>query len=435
MKLIIAVVLLVFVSISQNAFAAYCAVPQANFCPANRFDNGDFEIVSDNPDKRGDQDIDLATGWSKITSDPSGDLADLYCPTSTDTSLPNPQSGVYASMWVSGTNKFKEGMFNKLKTPIPNGNTEYSFKFKTAKLLNNAPTVIGVYGVKYDTTTPLPTSMSGTVLDMFGAGNMVLLGEINVPASATQTWASQTITFNSNTFGTMSEINHILVSRRDTKTGNGAYMAFDDFCMRTTQEEANNGNPRVVIDIGPPIDIGAIDMDPDPNTSTCCPPLTGPAQIASLFNQTASTMGGSYKLELDGASAQYATFVQGYQAYFNLLKLNCTSVKSLDVTFTLHNASALGGTLGATLGTFKISFPSGTITPSLPQFSVALQLNQAYGVKATTQGVDAKGHAVNCGFDANQCSSSDRFTFERNVGGRVKSGSSKNSKDGLTIGK
>ena len=153
--------------------------------------------------------------------------------------------------------------------------------------------------------------------------------------------------------------------------------------------------------------------------------------MSSLFKMTTHTVPNTATVELDNTSAAYADFVAGYQAYLTLLKFTCKTIDHLETTFTLHTASAIGGTLSAApIGSFKVSFPLGTISPPLPQFTQALQPNQPYGIQATTVGVDAKGKPVICGFDQS-CNDGDRFTFSNNVGSRQKNP----GKSGAKVGK
>jgi hypothetical protein len=237
--------LLLFAFCKVNAQQNFCGKPDPNFCPGNIFTNGNFETVTANPDATGDQDINVATGWSPIWQ--GGSLADLYCAGSSGvTQRPTPSSGVYASLWICNRNLpdaiYREGMFNKLQTTIAGNSGSYSFNFNTAKLSDgqSAAVEIGIYGVSF-TSSLLPSAPTGmsvpTNLNLFGAGNAVLLGTVTVPANTTNTWANQTISFNSGMAGfPAAGINHILITKSDNVLPGLAqmYMAFDNFCLRVS---------------------------------------------------------------------------------------------------------------------------------------------------------------------------------------------------------
>lgn len=231
----------------------FCGKPDPNFCPGNVFTNGNFETLNGSPDARPDEDINVAKGWSPIWQ--SGSLADLYC----QSTLPNPSfllpvpgSGVYASMWISNRNTnsalYREGMFNKLQSTITSNSGSYTFNFNTARLSTGQVTSveIGIYGVSFTgTTLPAPptTEISPTNLNLFGAGNVVLLGVITVPAGANNTWANQTISFNTSMAGfPAAGINHILITKSDNVLPGLAqmYIAFDNFCLRVATEITGN---------------------------------------------------------------------------------------------------------------------------------------------------------------------------------------------------
>lgn len=164
---------------------------------------------------------------------------------------------------------------------------------------------------------------------------------------------------------------------------------------------------------------GTPDCPPTPSGgSTCCPPM-GHSLVKDLFGITGHPTGNGGQALYKTSGPEHTSFVQGYQAYLALLKFTCPKVDRLNVQFTLHTASGIGGTLSATpLSTFTVSFPSGTVTPSMPQFAHILQTNQVYGIQATTVGVDARGNPVDCGFEK-QCNAGDRFTFAWSVGSRL----------------
>ena len=157
---------------------------------------------------------------------------------------------------------------------------------------------------------------------------------------------------------------------------------------------------------------------PSSGGGTCCPPMNN-SLVKDLFSISSHPNGNGGQALFSTSGPAYASLVQGYQAYLTLLKFMCPKVERLNVQFSLHTASGIGGTLSATpISTFTVSFPSASVTPALPQFSHVLATNQVYGIQAVTVGVDARGNPVDCGFDK-QCNSGDRYTFGYNVGSRI----------------
>ena len=65
-KIILATLILLNLFSQLGAQTQGCGNPNPNFCPGNFFQNGNFETVTGDPELWFDQDIDLATGWSKI---------------------------------------------------------------------------------------------------------------------------------------------------------------------------------------------------------------------------------------------------------------------------------------------------------------------------------------------------------------------------------
>src|SRR5690606_38267844 len=136
-----------------------CGRPNPEFCPGNYFQNGNFETVTGDPEISIDQDIDLATGWSRIW--PNNSLADLYCSNSVLISshpvLINPTNpdGVYSGMWIQNSNQtaptYREGMYNNLSIPVPANSGIYSFNFDAADLTRSASgdidVEVGIFGV------------------------------------------------------------------------------------------------------------------------------------------------------------------------------------------------------------------------------------------------------------------------------------------------
>jgi len=203
-KLIIGLI----IAIPYISLAQWCEVPQQGFCPGNHFTNGDFEIITGDPAPATSDDIDLATGWGPVWQG-SGSLADLFCEgTGPIGTPPTPLTGNYGGMWITNSNDisnvYREGMFNSLASPIANSSGSYSFSFDVANLTTTTtnPVEIGIYGVFYDPgTTPLPLNPisihNPTNPNLFGPANTVLLGTVPVTGSWSNTWSSQTVSFNS----------------------------------------------------------------------------------------------------------------------------------------------------------------------------------------------------------------------------------------------
>ena len=161
--------------------------------------------------------------------------------------------------------------------------------------------------------------------------------------------------------------------------------------------------------------------------STCCPPLTGAANMYNMFTQTAHPAGQGYTMVANGGP-QYTNLANGYNAYLALLKFMCPNVVALKVTWSLHNSTAVGaagvlspafpGGLGFATSTFTGSGVPGVVQGSPALSSFIAQPGAAYGIAAHTVGVDAAGNPVKCGFDAQNCDQGDRFTFQWSIGGR-----------------
>jgi hypothetical protein len=368
------------------------AVAQTNqvFCPGNRFTNGNFAqvIPGGNPDARSDQDIDLAVGWEPLWQNTGGSsLADLYSQSQSPSpswSPPQPANGGnYASMWISNRTTpdptYREGMFNKLVTPIQANTGTYQFTFKTAALsnpLNAAPTEIGIYGVRRSASAalpPAPTTMTDpSNLALFGASNTVLLGTISVPPAATNQWQNQTMTFDTAAFGGLPEVTHVMVTKMDraTPTYQLRYMAFDDFCMQSQN---------------PPPPSGPI--------STCCPPMDNKL-FGQFFKRIEGNITSPYELKFDpvglGFSSQYTGLLNAYQAYYNVLNYQ-TGGAVTDLTIGVYLIDGGNGNLpvastGTPLNQAFINFSNGPIAqpPANSFFNTALQPNQWYGIKEYT---------------------------------------------------
>lgn len=243
------------------------------FCPGNRFTNGDFSAVTGDPDAQPDQDIDLATGWGAVwSSNNNPSLADLWSQTVAFSGgiIPSPPNGNYSGMWITNgpatsQSVWREGMFNKLLTPINVNTGSYSFTFKTTPQRTGAyagtASVIGIYGV-YLGTASLPSAPSDLNvppnLSLFGPGNTVLLGTVSIPSSqANGPWTTQTIGFMADplTFGSLSSIDHIMITKADGFASQKRPFAFDDFCMQSAAPA--NGALKVCKVAGPGVAVGA----------------------------------------------------------------------------------------------------------------------------------------------------------------------------------
>ncbi|MBX2927408.1 MAG: hypothetical protein KF852_06185 [Saprospiraceae bacterium] len=242
---------------SYFSFGQWCNKPNPQFCQGNTFQNGNFETVTGDPNASTDQDINLATGWQPMWR--TGSLADLHCTggsKSTGTA-PTPNSGVYAGIWIENrtvattTNPtFREGMYNRLATPIAQNSGFYSFGFNIANALlggtqNNMPHNIGIYGV-YNPSNILANAPQGansnpTNINLWQSSSssvqVVLLGIVTTPVPFSNTWIPQTVTFNSSILPA-GGITHIMVTADDNARPDSyrkIYVNFDDFCLRKTE--------------------------------------------------------------------------------------------------------------------------------------------------------------------------------------------------------
>lgn len=207
--------------------------------------NGNFETVTGDPNSRVDQDIDLATSWGALWT--NGSLADLFNASTTSFGsstflAPTPASGVFAGMWIENSNAtsaaFREGMFNQLASVIApsTGSYDITFDYAVMSTASSTPVKIALYGVNFSGTLPAnPTSMqSPSNLDLYGPGNSVFLGEITVPSSATNTYTTATVSFDTNAL-TMpaAGFSHIMIaSTHLPDPGFGRmFIGFDNYCL------------------------------------------------------------------------------------------------------------------------------------------------------------------------------------------------------------
>ena len=245
--------------INTISHAQWCNQPDSSFCPGNYFQNGDFEIVTSNPNALWHQDINVATGWNPMWG--GGSLADLWCSNgSTVNTHPVPNSNVYAGMWIvnhsvtSSTNPtYREGMYNRLATPIAQNSGVYTFNFDIANSLhsntnNNLPVEMGIYGV-YNQSNAVATPPGGlnanpTNLNLWQSNpsvDVVLLDVITTPVPFTNNWTQQTVSFNSASLPS-NGITHIMITAHDNarpSSYRGQYINFDKFCLQQTMTQAD----------------------------------------------------------------------------------------------------------------------------------------------------------------------------------------------------
>lgn len=246
-----------FVSLffANIAGAQWCAQPNPNFCPGNRFSNGDFETITGDPQAQTDQDINLASGWGSVFTNglAGASNADLACAGNAlcGGTVPMPNTGgVYAGMWIqnsgAGSNaNFREQMYNRLVNPIAANTGFYSFTCDlAASCQNNVNNTIdiAVYGVlnttnalANNTFTALYTPSDLTLWSATPSVQVVLLGTITTPAGLNQNWQNVSFTFNSNILPS-GGITHIMITRSPTPstTFRKKFIMFDNFCMQET---------------------------------------------------------------------------------------------------------------------------------------------------------------------------------------------------------
>lgn len=224
--------------------------PIITSCPGF-IQNGDFEIITGDPNASIDQDIDLATHWKPLWQ--SGSLADLFNDTTTNYGAgcfvgPTPTSGVFAGMWIENTTNpagnatYREGMFNELTISIHQNTGIYNLSFDYANMSQNCASSrdvkIGIYGVYHPGSDPLPANPTGiatpTNIDLFGAANTVFLGEIIVTSSTSNTWITTSISIDTSTLTFPANgINHIMVTNSHLPFVDYGkmFLGFDNFCL------------------------------------------------------------------------------------------------------------------------------------------------------------------------------------------------------------
>lgn len=224
--------------------------PIITACPGF-IQNGNFEIVTGDPNTSVDQDIDLATHWKPLWK--SGSLADLFDDATTNYGAgcfvgPAPTSGVFAGMWIeNNTNPaagiiYREGMFNELSTTIHQNTGVYTLTFDYANMSESCAASddvkIGIYGVYHPNADPLPANPTGLAtpsnLDLFGAANTVFLGEVVVTSSTTNNWTTTTLTIDTSLLTLPTNgINHVMVTNSHLPFADYGkmFLGFDNFCL------------------------------------------------------------------------------------------------------------------------------------------------------------------------------------------------------------
>ena len=374
--------ILLFLLCSIYAHGQWCSKPNPNFCPGNFFQNGDFETVTGNPNTAEDQDINLATGWQKIWAS-SVSYADLHCTNGTkSTGLPpTPNSGVYAGMWIRNQNvtnttshSHREGMYNRLATPIAKNTGFYSFNFKIAwagKIFSSQipplPVSIGIYGVynlsNIPSSSPIGHNANPTNLNLWPAASgvvVVLLGTVLTPNNLTSTWVPQTVTFNSNLLPP-NGITHIMITADDIprpKEDRNVYINFDEFCLQKTT---------------PPIS-----FDP------CCPPMNTDL-MATLFKFTPTGgVNDPYKVEFTPTTF----FSSSSQAYCDYIHTLYPNIGRLTFSWELRKADCnpckihYSESVGQNSTIYNWFTPNGNevLNSNTNFFNELLNVNECYGI-------------------------------------------------------
>lgn len=225
--------------------------PVISECPGF-IQNGDFEIITGDPNTSVDNDIDLATGWEPLWqgSTSLADLFDSYSSNYNSTCItgPTPSSGVYAGMWienntnVDASNTFREGFFNVLNATINQNSGNYTLTFDYANMSEECgpsnDVKVGVYGIYYDSSNSLPvrptTMGTPSNLDLFGASNTVFLGEIIISSTTPNTWQQASFTVDSASLSFPSTgVNHIMITNSHLPFDDFGrmFVGFDNFCL------------------------------------------------------------------------------------------------------------------------------------------------------------------------------------------------------------
>lgn len=188
----------------------------------------------------GDQNIDNATGFSRIWS--TGSFAEFYVSNYAPANFPTPSpaTGNYASCWIAnysaGGTVYREGFQVRLDESIPKNTGSYTVSFDMACLGGWGTSQVVVYGLynprnAHATNTPTG-AYTPTNINLFGSHRTVLLGTTTI-SSCSSTKSRRSYTFNSDNFNFPNQgITHIFITSSDNSSISGArYMAFDNFCL------------------------------------------------------------------------------------------------------------------------------------------------------------------------------------------------------------
>ncbi len=231
------------------------------FCPGNRVTNPHFTDVARPHLINQANSITEAAGWTgpwrQSTGSHEYETADAWSAAQVPTffTQPTPVRGNYAAMWLSNRAAiedvvYREGMMNRLLHPIMRSTGIYNLTVDIAAVRppsGPAPSFIGIYGVIRAPNGVLPYGPAGlrgftlpANLNLYtNPERIILLGTIEVPASATAAWQTYTLQFNSATLPQHEwGVNHLIITKLDgaSPATQTRYLAFDDFCLQTLAE-------------------------------------------------------------------------------------------------------------------------------------------------------------------------------------------------------
>jgi hypothetical protein len=210
-------------------------------CEGNYIANGDFEIGIADTDPH--ENIDDASSWSGIWST-NASHGEFYIFNSIlwGASNTSPTTGNYGGFWVGNSPAYeREGIMNELGTAIPFENEAYNLNFDLASIYGVGAAELGIYGVYYTGPT-LPSGVTNSTpdnLDLFGPGEVVLLGTVDITGPSVGSKQNISINFcaNSEDFPA-GGITHIFLTRTELVNGAKRYVGVDNFCL--TQRELCN---------------------------------------------------------------------------------------------------------------------------------------------------------------------------------------------------
>lgn len=220
-----------------TGFDDFCLVKDPVGCVNSLIINGDLAVSSPTS---GDQDIDNATGFSRIWA--TGSFAEIYSETYAPGGfgLPSPASGTYASCWIANNNSnassvtAREGFKVALnQTLLPNTGT-YNLTFDMACLGGFGVAELGVYGI-YNPSNAYSVQPTGfnipDNMNLFGSSNTIYLNGLLIP-NCNVTKNQQTIIIETNNPNyPPGGITHLMFTHSGNMHGGARYMAFDDFCL------------------------------------------------------------------------------------------------------------------------------------------------------------------------------------------------------------